>query len=351
MNPLAVIILNWNGWEDTVACMESILKSSLDDFLIILIDNGSDDGSVKKILNWLKRDPHDLNSIHEIEENKYNNGVLPILTKVNQKKQRDLLFIKNKENMGYAVSNNIGIRYAIKFKCEKILLLNNDTIVTSDCFQYLTTFMDNNNKYSILIPVICYNDDPDKIWNAGGKLTWWGGRRYYYSKQYYHEIKQRSPFEITFATGCAMLIKTEIFKKYGMLTERFFVGEEDYELSIRMKTKSIYMGALPGTRIFHKIARSKSKMFKEDVLPGIFIYYLNRFIHLKDYYPYYYWIFWRYICLIFIIYRLFFKYKIDFTRVIKFSSLLLHDSKSCKAVGKDKYFQIINSFSLLKVKI
>ena len=216
MTPLAVIILNWNGWTDTIECLESMLKSTLDEFIIILIDNGSEDESVKEILNWLKIYPHELNSIHVIKERKRNNVVMPILIKGNKKRQRDFIFINNKENLGYAISNNIGIRYALRYKCDKVLLLNNDTVVTPESLESLSKYMDKNDRFSILTPVICYYNHPDRIWNAGGKLTWWGGRRYYYSKQYYPSIIKCSAFNISFVTGCAMLVKMDIFKKYKL---------------------------------------------------------------------------------------------------------------------------------------
>ncbi|MCE5214153.1 MAG: glycosyltransferase, partial [Methanobacterium sp.] len=98
---VTIVIVNWNGWEDTIECLKSLYHVNYTNFNIIIVDNHSQDDSVKKIKDYI--------------ENK------------------KLILIVNDENYGFAEGNNIGIRYAQKnFNPDYILLLNNDTIVDKE---------------------------------------------------------------------------------------------------------------------------------------------------------------------------------------------------------------------------
>ena len=112
-NNLAIIILNWNGWQDTIECLESLFKGTWQQFSVIIIDNGSKDNSLKKIISWVQnRFTYQLFNISDIGEK-----LIDI---------RDgcrIILIKSKENVGFAKGCNIGIRFAMKAGFGKIFLL------------------------------------------------------------------------------------------------------------------------------------------------------------------------------------------------------------------------------------
>ena len=116
-NPkISIVILNWNGFADTIDCLISLSKCTYSNFDVILIDNNSNDESVSIIKKWLT-------------ETRFQN----------------LIFIENEENYGFAKGNNIGIDIALKNNSDFILLLNNDTVVESDFLIELLNFYNQNN--------------------------------------------------------------------------------------------------------------------------------------------------------------------------------------------------------------
>jgi GT2 family glycosyltransferase len=344
----AVIILNWNGWQDTIECIESLTKSTTSDFISVIVDNGSDDDSLEKIRAWL--DTHNL----EDEGNKS-----PLLTEFDREDipkniednvigssgelSRFILLI-NGENLGFAGGNNVGIRFALWRGFDKVLLLNNDTTVASDCMEKLLSFMGKNLEYDVVTPMICYYDKPDTIWNCGGHLTWWGGRKYLFGGQNVMDCPSDHQ-RISFITGCALMSQANVFRKHGLLTEQFFFGEEDYEFSLRMSRESVAMAAVLKARIFHKVSRAKESVFEDDALPSAFIHYLNRFIDLKGHYHPLYWKVWRIIYLGYIIPMLRVRHGIPIQRILKFSGLLLDYSIKKDSVTSEDFFQAKELFN------
>jgi Predicted glycosyltransferases len=120
MPEVCAIILNWNGWRDTVECLGSLLLSKPAIKTIIVCDNGSSDGSREKIFAWARK--------------RYQSPSILILkqdTPVNQRPSNyPFIYIQNKTNLGFAAGNNIGIRLALSEEgFDFIWLLNNDTTV------------------------------------------------------------------------------------------------------------------------------------------------------------------------------------------------------------------------------
>jgi len=346
---LAVILLNWNGGEDTVECLETLNKSSISDFTIVVVDNGSTDNSLEKIREFTKGLNSDGNEeitevITEFDREQIPSDVSAITNKNVDELQRFIL-IKNKENLGFAGGNNVGIRFALWADFESILLLNNDTTVEENCLELLLNFMEENKKYSLVTPMICYYDEPNIVWNCGGKLTWWGSRKYYYHKRNADECPS-DHFQVNFITGCALMAKADIFRNYGLLSEKFFLGEEDYEFSLRMKKNGTAMAAVTHTRILHKVSQAKKSVFKDDALPNAFIHHLNRFINLKGHYAPLYWKVWRLFSIIYIIPMMYLRHGIPIRKLFKFSRLLLEYSSSRNSVTQEDYFQAKELFHI-----
>lgn len=134
---IAIIILNYNSWSDTIDCIEALLKVYYSEYLIIVVDNGSVDNSVEKIKSWAIRNMKSdaaytikKNSLYftEYEKEVAEKGGIPELENELQKYPSDkkIVLIKNKENLGYSAGNNVGIRYAIKKNADAVLIINPD---------------------------------------------------------------------------------------------------------------------------------------------------------------------------------------------------------------------------------
>lgn len=244
----AIIILNWNGADDTLACLDSLRKAE-GDFRVYVVDNGSTDDSLQRIGAWL--DAHE--------------GL-------------DAQLVPLDRNYGFARGNNMGLEVARENAPDSYLLLNNDTEVRPDFLTRLNAFSTKHPEYRVLTPKINFYYDKQKIWNCGGKLSF-GFRKYYYAGQPNSAVREADYIPISFVTGCALFFYPELLDEEGhLLTERFFFGEEDFELSLRMKEQGVPMACVLDSLIYHKVGASGDKM---DGAGKVYLHYLNRFIDVR----------------------------------------------------------------------
>jgi len=288
-----IIILNWNGWQDTIECLESLQFLDYSNYRIVLLDNGSTNRSLEKIGAW---------AANQI---KVESGLIPLSREKNvriinyDRKTAEsgglycdesnlahlpgseiLTVIENGENLGFSAGCNVGIRYAIASGADYIWLLNNDTVVEQKSLSYLVDLLETNSEYQGVTGQIRLYDNPSRIWNCGGFLTWYGCRKYHYAGKPISKVTQHGVRKITFITGCAALFRSSVFSDTGLLSESFFFGEEDFELSLRMKKVRYNLACCYQAIIYHKVSKSINSLLekKEKSLPSINIYYLNRFI-------------------------------------------------------------------------
>jgi len=175
---VSIIILNWNGWEDTIECLESIYHINYSNYQVIVVDNNSSDDSIQKINDYargklkvksdfFKYDPTD-KPIGIIRYNKKNSEIAKF-----SKGHKQLILIENKKNYGFAEGNNIGIEFALKnINPDYILLLNNDTVVDKCFLNILVLEGEKDAKIGLLGPKMYYYDNPDVIWCIGGNIDW-----------------------------------------------------------------------------------------------------------------------------------------------------------------------------------
>lgn len=345
---LAIVILNWNKWQDTLECLASLTESTYQNFTIILIDNGSTDNSLEKIRLWAKgkisvsvgpfsHEPR--TRPFTIIEYNYSEIGKKYSKPSKREATGNLVLIKSDSNLGFAKSANTGIRYALKNNFEKIFLLNNDTTVDSECLKTLCEFLDKNKTYDVVTPKICYYAKPEKIANCGGKLTFTGSRKYFCLNEKENEATKRGIKNITFASGCALLARSNVFRNYGLLTERFFFGEEDYEFSLRMKKNKVKMASILSAKIYHKVSVSSKTVLGQNKIASAFIGLLTRYVDMKFYYTHFYWKIWRIVSLGYILPMLKIKYNVSIKKLFRFARLLLQYSNDHSDVSKDDFFK------------
>lgn len=237
MNPkISIIILNWNGANDTIECINSLKNIYYDNYNIIVVDNGSEE------VDYL----------------------------LLQQKTPATKIIRSGKNSGFTGGNNIGIRYALESKTDYLLLLNNDTIVEPDFIQPLLRVFVEEKKVGIVAPQINYYDDPQKVWTAGGTISYIRSSGFAYSDKTEDRISKNVK-EVTFVSGCCMLIKTEAIEKSGLFDDNFFLYGEDVDLCYRTLKSGFRIFVAPKAKIYHKVSSSTSKALK--TLP---LYYVTR---------------------------------------------------------------------------
>ncbi|KPJ69771.1 hypothetical protein AMJ44_02350 [candidate division WOR-1 bacterium DG_54_3] len=217
---VAIIILNWNGYSDTAECLKSLKKIDYPNYEIVIVDNGSKDGSPDR----LKRE-------------------FPYIT-----------LLKNPDNLGFAEGCNVGMRYALERGVDYILLLNNDTVVEQQFLTRMVEAAERDSNTGILCPKIYYYDKPNVIWTAGGKINKLTSRTYAMGlnkadKGQYDKLK-----EVDYVSGCALLIKAETVEKIGMLDKDYFNHYEDVDWCMRARRRGYKILYIPDSVIYHKVS-------------------------------------------------------------------------------------------------
>ena len=240
---VAIIIVNWNGYALTKACLDSLKDLHYTNFQTVLVDNGSVDGSGEKLKS----------EFPEIE------------------------LLSSIENVGFTGGNNLGIQWALDHLFDQVLLLNNDTLVEPDFLNPLVSFLEQNPDYGAVQPKIMLEAERDKLWNAGGgyfrwlEMTWSIGIGQLDKGQFDQEK------DTPWITGCAFLVSSAAIRQAGMLDNRFFAYYEDVEWSFRIKKSGFRLRYLPQSKIYHVAGGSSKKTkTKEGIIPPIIHFYRTR---------------------------------------------------------------------------
>jgi len=278
---VSIIILNWNGWEDTIECLESLYQITYPNYEVIVVDNNSEDNSIEKIKEYCEGKIKVESKFFEYDPNNKPIYVLEYTREQAEKggyfrkekyfsklpSNRKLRLILNEKNYGFSEGNNIGMRYALKvLNPDYVLLLNNDTVVDPEFLSELIKIGGDDEKIGVLGPKIYYYSYKQKnnvFWVIGTKINWWTG---YTTEIGYNEIdfgQYDKIMEFDAVSGCAMLIKTSVLQKVGLLDSDFFLGAEDLEFCTRVRKiggfKVVYV---PYSKIWHKVSRSREKVIK-----------------------------------------------------------------------------------------
>lgn len=281
---VSIIILNWNGSEDTIKCLESIYQINYPNYNVILVDNASKDNSIRKIKDYCKGKLEFKSDFLE-----YNSKNKPLTISEYTEKEinspekiqnpTDLTIIKNSKNYGFAEGNNIGIKFALnKMNTNYILLLNNDTVVDKDFLGELVDIAEKRDHIGFCGPKSYYYDfegRKDVINFAGGSLNILKGHSYSIGVNeidngQYDEIRT-----VEYVEGSCMLVKKEVLEKIGLLDTAYFAYWEETDWCIRAQNagyKSVYV---PKAKIWHKVSASVDSPTK------VYYYSRNRFLFLK----------------------------------------------------------------------
>ena len=224
-----IILLNYNGWKDTVECVKSLAVIKGTDTHIVVVDNCSTDDSVEK----LKAELPD-----------------------------EVTLLQADENNGFSAGNNIGIRYALKNQADYVLLLNNDTVTDQDFLTPLVEFASRTPDCGCISSRIYYYYEKNKIWFDGGAFHPYNCRAEHYR---FNEDGSTVTgiHEATFISGCCMLIPATVIRKIGLMDERYFLYVEDTEYSLRIQKVGYKLYWDADHHFYHKVSAStgnKSKL-------------------------------------------------------------------------------------------
>lgn len=280
---LVIVILNWNGWEDTVECLESLFQINYPNYNVIVVDNASEDDSIEKIKNYA-------GGIQRLESNYFlydsSNKPLKMFEYTNEESEllpinessntefiltQNLILLKNNKNYGFAEGNNIGIRFALKnLDPQYVLLLNNDTVVDKNFLVKLVEFAENNSVIGVIGPKILYYDTPDKFQVTSTEINFWRGTSYLIGDGeidhgQYDKIKKTD-----YVPGSCFLAKREVIDKVGLFNSDYYLYWEEADYCMRANKLGYKCIYYPHTKIWHKASNSTNKV------SGLLTYYMTR---------------------------------------------------------------------------
>lgn len=217
-----VIVLNWNGKEDTLDCLKSLRSTNYENYKVVLVDNGSEDDSVAAVRQ----------NFPEVE------------------------IVETGKNLGFAGGNNVGMEYAIKQGADYLFLINNDTNVHPDYLKELVEVAESDPKIGAAGSKIYYYSEPERIWWAGGKVNWLKNKGEHIGLDEMDKGQYDETREVDYMTGCALLVKREVVEKIGVLEDDYFLYYEDTDYSLRIKNAGYKVVYVPKSKIYHKVSRS-----------------------------------------------------------------------------------------------
>lgn len=215
-----IVLLNYKGFEDTSACIESLYRIDYPKYKIIVVDNCSSDGSVERL----------------------------------QAKYGDVIFLLAPNNNGFSAGNNIGIHYALNHGANYVLMLNNDTVVKPD---FLTQMVNVANDDTVVTPSIYYYDEPHDIWYADGHIN--------YNRCTVGNGTDLKSKYCDYASGCCLLMPRKVLETVGDWAEEYFMYYEDMDYSLRVIEHGFRIFYCKDAVVYHKVGRSAGRRSKLSI--------------------------------------------------------------------------------------
>jgi GT2 family glycosyltransferase len=242
---VGIVLVNWNGWQDTLECLESVFRLSYPNFCVIVCDNASTDGSVARIREWARGD---LLAGCAASEMRYLTGAFPKPVPLIETmpgtdiscSTEKLILVQTGANRGFAGGSNVGIRLAIAAAdAEFVWLLNNDTVVDPEALSHLVRRMKERPDAGICGSTILYYYRPRVVQALGGSTynRWFARIGHIGCSLNAGELPDTKQVEslMRYVVGASMMVRTELFEKIGFLDERYFLYFEELDLATRAK--------------------------------------------------------------------------------------------------------------------
>ncbi|MBI3154350.1 MAG: glycosyltransferase family 2 protein [Burkholderiales bacterium] len=216
---VTIVVLNWNGHADTAGCLDSLRAVVGERVKVLVVDNGSTDGSVPAI-----------RAAHPGVE-----------------------LIETGANLGYAGGNNVGIARAVADGADFVLVLNNDTTCAPDLVDRLLEAAARHPRAGFLCPRMLYMDDPQRVWFDGAR---WKGDALTFG----FPGKDRPEAELgsgdhdtDYACGAALFVRAQVVREVGLFDERYFLVWEESDWCYRARAAGWTSMVVPAARIWHKV--------------------------------------------------------------------------------------------------
>lgn len=256
---IAVVIVNWNGHKDTVACLESLACLPDRGFRVLVVDNASERGSVEHIVDWCEGRvvvPRDDAAWAEIASRRSHEVTWAFAEDLATGEKPFLTILSNEANLGFAGANNAATLLALADPdVTHVWILNNDTLVAPGAIAAQTDRMFREPLLGILGATVAYYDDPSIVQALGGARfsPFWGRGDHLGRGLSINQLPERNTIEpkVTYVLGAAMFVSRRFLETVGLMNESYFLFMEEMDWSARNKGRFRF-GWEPGAVVFHK---------------------------------------------------------------------------------------------------
>ena len=221
---ISVVVLNWNGAEDTLACLDSLAALTYPDFNVVVVDNGSTDGSEVRLRNYSAPYP--------------------------------MTLLETRRNLGYAGGNNIGARYALQHGADFVLILNNDTTVAPDLLGRLVDAAQRSPDAGVFGARVMYFDRPEFVWFDGARWSKSSLQMEWPGQGEPEANLGTGDHETDYVCGAALIFRAEVARQIGLLDEAFFLVWEEVDWCFRARKAGWRSTVVPAAKVWHKIGAS-----------------------------------------------------------------------------------------------
>ncbi len=295
----AVLILNTNAWQDTIECLESVLRSEPAPECVVVCDNGSQDGSVDRIVDWAQgRVGSWVAPASHLRALSHPPLQKPLAVTVldrraaeagDPKQDARLTIIRNGENLGFTGGNNVGLRYLLsRNDWECVWLLNPDTVVEPDALGHLTNELSREPGIGICGSTVLYYQSPDTVQVLGGATynKWLALPTHIGTGQSVQEPIDRDEVvrKLSYVYGASMLVSRDFIEQVGLLNEERFLYFDELDWTMRARGR-FRLAYAPESRVYHRegssLGAGTAKSRTSDY------YFLRNRIRLtRDFVPY-----------------------------------------------------------------
>jgi hypothetical protein len=214
---VAIVILTWENYEETAACLDSLASLEYGNYRVVVVDNGSEDGSIERLqaeYGWCE-------------------------------------FVLNEANLGFARGNNAGISHALETGADYVLLLNDDTVVPPD---FLGPMVDTMERYERVAAVggVNVHFDSSEIHNAGYVFHPWLAAK----GELHREPVADEPYPVDYVQSCLVLLNPAFLTEIGLLNESYFLGMEDVDLAWKARARGWKVLVTPDSWIYHRVGET-----------------------------------------------------------------------------------------------
>lgn len=279
---VCIVLVNYKTWQDTIECMESILRSNYLHYQIVVVENGSGDESWEMMLKWCRGEyilPYEpQNKLHTLTHPPVQKPLLYFRASVEESETMrlgpldgimPLLFIKSEKNLGFAGGNNVGMRYALNSDFDYVWLLNNDTVIEKDAVQQLVSWSEIKRQKRETVGIVgsklMVYHKPDTMQGVGAIFNKYSGKsKIIGAQEVDHHQYDTHEIECNYVIGAAMFVSKPFLLDVGLMSEEYFLYNEENDWSARAKLKDWKVGVAVRSKVYHKQGASTGNSPKKS---------------------------------------------------------------------------------------